>query len=66
MTTVKFKTQDNKDVTGIDAAPSELTVYLNKGDKFRGAGGTYTVLYKELVAGADPYWIAYLELDSDK
>jgi hypothetical protein len=66
MTTVKFKTQDNKDVTEIDAAPSELTIYFSKGDKFRGAGGTYTVLYKELVAGADPYWIVYLKLDSDK
>jgi hypothetical protein len=66
MTTVKFQTQDKKDVTGIKAAPSELTAYLNKDDKFRGASGTYTVLYKELVAGADPYWIVYLKLDSDK
>jgi hypothetical protein len=66
MTTVKFQTQDKKDVTGIKAAPSELTAYLNKDDKFRGASGTYTVLYKELVAGADPYWIVYLKLDSNK
>jgi len=66
MTTVKFQTQDKKDVTGIKAAPSELTAYLNKDDKFRGTSGTYTVLYKELVAGADPYWIVYLKLDSDK
>jgi hypothetical protein len=66
MTTVKFQTQDNKDVTGIKAAPSELTGHLNKDDKIRGASGTYTVLYKELVAGADPYWIVYLKLDSDK
>jgi hypothetical protein len=68
MTTVKFQTQDNKDVTGIKAAPSELTGHLNKDDKIRGASGTYTVLYKELdaIPGADPQWIIYVEPDSDK